>query len=137
MAEAGLHQTDIFGFMRRLAKGTLPIVIACAILSIVGMKPRAPSGLVLAAFVASGLVLWLGWSYIRRNIVTKWLGLILVLYLGLVLGLSVLGVVLGISLLLFPIFCVALPLVIYDLVFRAPIKGGPAPEGADRGPVTY
>jgi hypothetical protein len=57
---------------------------------------------------------------VRRNIITKWIGAVLALYFGLVLVLSVFGIAMGLSLILLPFFMVLLPLLMYDLLFRAP-----------------
>jgi hypothetical protein len=55
--------------------------------------------------------------------VLKWVLIAILLYVGLVLGLAALGLVLRILLFLVPLFVVALPIVVWDLLFRAPAKG--------------
>ena len=56
----------------------------------------------------------------RRNIITKWIGAVLALYFGLVLALSVFGIAMELSLISLPLFMILLPLLMYDLLFRAP-----------------
>jgi hypothetical protein len=113
------------GFLLRFAKGALPIAIACIFISIAGTRPSPPV-LAVALFAASGLVLWLGWSAIRANTLTRWLGTILAVYVALLFGLYVLGVTLALALVLFPVFLLALPFLAYDLLFRAPMRDDPA-----------
>jgi len=81
-----------------------------------------PATVVVACAVCA-IVLWFGWGSIRRNVVTKWIGVLIGLYLGLVLGLSAFGVAVGLSLVLLPLFLFALPYLMYDLLFRAPSEG--------------
>jgi hypothetical protein len=111
------------GIVRRLAWGTLPIVIVCLLLWGVGMDPTVRPPEAIAAFVACVVVLWFGWNLIQRSVATKWLGVLLALYLGLVLGLFLLGISVGLLFVLFPLFILALPFLVWDLLFRAPFKG--------------
>ncbi len=59
----------------------------------------------------------------RRNVATKWFGVLLALYFGLVLGLYALGVGLRLLLAVVPLFLIALPFLVWDLLLRAPFKG--------------
>lgn len=58
----------------------------------------------------------------------KWAGAAFAIYFAVLVGLLLLGVAVHVSLLLLPILLVALPLAIYDLLFRAPQKGEPEAE---------
>lgn len=77
------------------------------------------------------MVLWFGRSSIRRNIITKWTGVLLAVLLSLGLCLFAFGVVAKLSValypiltvVLFPLLLVVLPYTVYDLLFRAPYKG--------------
>ncbi len=59
----------------------------------------------------------------RRNLLTKWAGVFLALFFGLLLGLFAFGIVIRLTFVLLPVFLVALPLLAYDLLFRAPSEG--------------
>ena len=59
----------------------------------------------------------------RRNVVTRWVAIVLGAYLALVLGLFALGMAIRVALFLFIALLVAIPIVAYDLLFRAPFKG--------------
>jgi hypothetical protein len=109
------------GFAIRFIKGALPIVIACILLSLTEEKNSSPV-INIVIFAVSGLILWFGWTPMRRNVITKWLGGFLALYVALILGLFVLGVTLGLGLILLPVLLVGLPLLVYDLLFRAPTR---------------
>src|SRR6266481_8103207 len=111
------------GVTNRLARGAVPIVIVCLLFWGLAMEHLPGPMALFAVFAACGIVLWFGWSSIRRNIATKWFGVLLALYIGLVLGLYLLGIAVGVSLALFPLFLLALPLLVYDLLFRAPFEG--------------
>jgi len=56
-------------------------------------------------------------------LIVKWTAAALALYVALIAALSLLGVTLHLSLLLLPFLLVALPFLIYDLLFRAPREG--------------
>ena len=127
------------GVVRRLVRGALPIVIVCLLLWSLSLDPNPGHAAVVAVFAACGVVLWFGWNDIRRSVATKWLGILLALFLGLVLGLYALGIsflLLGIGarllLALFPLFLLALPFFVWDLFFRAPFKGRFARARAER-----
>jgi hypothetical protein len=127
------------GVVRRFHGGGLPIAIVCLLLWGLSLSPDAGHAAVVAVFGACGIVLWFGWNSIRRSVATKWLGVLLALFLGLVLGLYALGIsflVLGIGarllLALFPLFLLALPFFVWDLFFRAPFKGRFARARAER-----
>ncbi len=117
---------------RRLVRGILPIVVACFLLWALGKSESSGPLSVAVVFALCGIVLWFGWSSIQSNLVTKWLGIVLALVVGLVLSLFVLGILIRLSLLLFVLFLVALPLLAYDLLFRSPFKGRFARARAER-----
>jgi hypothetical protein len=62
---------------------------------------------------------------VRRNVVTKIAGVLLGLFFGIVLGLFVFGTAIRLALVLLPVFLIALPLLVYDLLIRAPSKEQP------------
>jgi hypothetical protein len=107
--------------------GVVPLVIVCVLLWGLSVEASPNPIITLVVLAACGIVLWFGWSSIRRNIGTKLFGGLLALCLGIILGLFVLeiavGIALRLSVVLFPLFIVALPLVVYDLLFRSPFKG--------------
>ena len=108
---------------RRLLRRILPIVVVCFLLWALG-KNESPGPISVAfVFALCGSVLWFGWSGIQSNLITKWLGIILALAVGLVLSIFILGIVIRLSLLVFVLFLVALPFLTYDLLFRSPSKG--------------
>jgi hypothetical protein len=116
------HRSEL---LLRFAKGALPIAIACILVSLTELKAISPA-VALVLFAAGGLVLWLSWSAIRQNVVTKWLGVLLAFYIWPLLGLYLLGVTLVLALMLFPVFLIAVPLLAYDLLFRLPARDEPS-----------
>jgi hypothetical protein len=60
---------------------------------------------------------------------------ILGLYFGLVLGLAAFAVVVRLSLFFLPVFLVVLPLILYDLLFRAPSEGQMERDRAEYSPL--
>lgn len=107
-------------WVARCAAGALPILICLLLMRLaVGSSPQA----FLAVCAACAVVLWIGWSAVRSNLLTKWTGVILALYFGLLLGLLAFAIVANLSFILLPVFLVALPLLVYDLLFRAPSEG--------------
>jgi hypothetical protein len=107
-------------WVARFAWGALPILVCLALLRLV--REASPLG-GFAICAACAVVLWFGWSSVRRNVVTKGAGVLLGLFFGLMLGLFVFGVVIRLTFVLLPVFLVALPLLVYDLLFRAPSEG--------------
>lgn len=111
----------------RFCGGALPIVIGLLLLR-AGADSNSTR---VAAYVLSGFVLWFGWSFVRRNLATKWAGIFLAAFLALIMGMFVFGITIRfslalfpiLSLVLFPLLLVGLPYVLYDLLFRAPYKG--------------
>jgi hypothetical protein len=101
----------------RFAWGALPILVCLLLLGLA--RQASPLG-VFATCAGCAVVLWFGWSAVRRNVVTKGAGVLLGLFFGLMLGLFAFGVVIRLTFVLLPVFLVALPLVVYDLLFRAP-----------------
>jgi hypothetical protein len=111
------------GGVRLLVRGALPIVIVCLFLWGLVKEPSPSPMAITVVFAACGIVLWFGWSSIRRNIATKWLAVPLVVFIGLFLGLFVFGLALGVAAYLGAALLVALPYLVYDLLFRAPLEG--------------
>jgi len=105
----------------RFVWGALPIVVCILLLRLYadGTTTSSPP-MFIAVCAVCAIVLWFGWKSVRCNIITKWIGAVLALYFGLVLVLSVFGIAMGLSLILLPFFMVLLPLLMYDLLFRAP-----------------
>jgi hypothetical protein len=116
-------ESQSYGPIKRFVRGAIPLVVVC--LLIFGLGPKSPQNhvMVLVLFVMSAAVLWFGWNSIRRCVGTRWLGVLLAAYLGFVLGIYALGLVLRVGLVLLPLFLLALPLLIYDLLFRSSYKG--------------
>ncbi len=102
-------------FVARLVRGALPIVV-CLLLLGLGINPNSSSDTIIAVCAVGAVVLWFGWNSIRRNAFTKWIGILVVLFLGLILGRIALAIAIGILILVFP-------LVVYDLFFHAPSEG--------------
>jgi len=104
------------GFVARLVWGALPIVV-CLLLLALGLGGPSFSPMTTIAVCATcAIILWFGWNSVRRNVLTKWVGVLVGLYLGLILVLPAFTLAVGILLAL-------LPLVVYDLFFRAPSEG--------------
>ncbi len=55
--------------------------------------------------------------------VTKWIGALFVLFFAVILALLAVGIAIRLSLVLMPVFLVALPILLYELLFRAPSEG--------------
>ncbi len=55
--------------------------------------------------------------------VTKWIGALLVLFFAVFLALLALGIAIRLSVVLFPVFLIALPILLYEFLFRAPSEG--------------
>ncbi len=111
------------GRAERFVRGALPVVVVCLLLWGLS-KDSSPQPITVAAvFAACGLVLWFAWSAIRGNLATKWLGAFLAFWVGLVLVLFSFWTAIGLSIFLFVFFLVALPFLLFDLLFRAPFEG--------------
>ncbi len=111
------------GFFWHLLKGALPLAVVCFLLWVVGQGRPPRLVAVVPVLALCGMVLWFGWSSVRRNVGTKLFGMLLALYLGFCLGLFVLGMALSLSLALLPLFLIALPYLAWDLLFRVPSQG--------------
>lgn len=115
--------------LRRLAWAALPIAISLLPLWVVTQEQTTNPTATVAACGAGCVVLWLGWSSIRRNIVTKWGGL-LAIFLSLVVGLFLFGIVVKLSfpvfrilsVVLYPLLLVALPYLVYTCCFARPTR---------------
>ncbi len=115
--------TDNTAIVERFVKPAIPIVIVLLLLFALTQDKHPPVFAIGAVFVVCGIVLWLGWGWVRRNVVAKLVGVVLTAYLVLILGLLALGIALRIGLVLLLLFLVALPFLVYDLFFRQPHKG--------------
>jgi hypothetical protein len=111
------------GPVERFVRGAVPLAVVCILL--LGFKPDSsqPKAAPVLLLAVSGAALWLGWNPIQRNVGTRWLGRLLAAYLGVMLGAVAVGVVLQVGIMLLPLFLLALPLLLYDLLFRSPYKG--------------
>ena len=103
-------------WVARFIKGTLPILVC---IGLIGMARKSSQGDFIVVCVACAVVLWFGWSPVRHSKLIKWVASILSAYLALILGLFALAMTIRLSLLLLPVFLIMLPLVVYDLFFRA------------------
>jgi hypothetical protein len=132
----------ISGFLMRFCGGALPIVIVLLLLW-AGAAESYSNTTRVAAYVLSGFALWFGWGSVRCNLATKWAGILLAAFLGLIVGMFAFGITIRlslallpilslVSLVLFPVLLVGLPYVLYDLLFRAPYKGRFARARAER-----
>ena len=97
-------------WVARCAWGALPLLVCLLFLRLA--RESSPSGFI-AACVACAIVLWFGWRSVRRNAVTKWTGVFLGLYCGMILGLTMLAIVIRLSLVLLPVFLIVLPILVY------------------------
>jgi hypothetical protein len=112
-------------WVARGAGGALPILICLLLMRLaMGSSPQT----FIAVCAACAVILWFGWSSLQRNLLTKWTGVILAVYFGLLLALSAFAIAANLLLVLLPVFLLALPLLVYDLLFRAPSHGESDPE---------
>lgn len=132
MTSADPDVTSKPSVMRRFGKGVSPIVIVCILLWSLGTRESSDPMAVAVVFALCAIVLWFGWSGIQRNLATKWLGIVVALCVGVVLSLFVFGIVVRLSPLLLVLLLVALPFLVYDLVFRSRFKGRFARARAER-----
>jgi hypothetical protein len=107
----------------RLLKPAIPIAVVLLLMFALGSDPDAGPFTTVVVFALCAAILWLGWSWVRRSVVTKWIGLLLTVLLTLVLGLVVLGLTLQLGLLLLLLLLLTIPFLVYDLFFRQPHKG--------------
>jgi preprotein translocase subunit SecG len=104
-------------------KAVLPLAIVCFFFWMLSQQ-RGPDPLTsIGVSVASAVVLWFGWRSVRRNVLTRWVAIVLAAYLALVLGLFAIGMAIRVALFLFVALLIAVPVIAYDLLFRAPFKG--------------
>mgnify|MGYP001111305014 CR=1 FL=1 len=120
MASDGTREPEPGAFLR-FFKGMVPLVIIASLLFLTAKDPDPVTGVVM--LVLSGLVLWFGWDSVRRSRGTRWFGVLLALYIGSLMGIFAIALIIRVGLLFFPLLLLALPLLIYDLLFRAPFKG--------------
>jgi hypothetical protein len=120
------------GVVRRFVLGALPILTVCALLWILAAESSPGPAAITSIFVVCAIILWFGWSSIRRNTATRWLAFPLIALVGVVLGGWVLGIAIGVAAWLGAALCLALPYLIYDLLFRAPLEGQKSRSPGDR-----
>lgn len=107
----------------RFLSASLPLVVVCALLSFLAIDSDLPEVAVVTVLAACGMVMWFGWRSIRRTMLTKCLGVLLVLALALGLGLVVLQITIHLLPIIFILFFVGLFVMAYDFLFRAPREG--------------
>jgi hypothetical protein len=117
---------------KRFAKGAVPVAIVLGLLLALGENDSDSVFRTVCVFLICLLILWFGWSWIRLNLVTKSLGIIVGAFLTFVVATVAIGITLRIGLVLLVVFLLALPLLIYDLFFRSPYKGRFARARAER-----
>jgi hypothetical protein len=110
-----------------VVRAMLPILAVCLLLWLL-TTDRAPHPIaIFLVFAACGIILWFGWNWVRPYAAAKWIALFLAIYLGFVLALFLFGILFGIaarvSSVLLPLFLLALPFLLYDLLFRSPFRG--------------
>lgn len=110
-------------FVVRLVWGTLPIAVCLLLLGLGLGGPDFSPTTTIAVCATCAIILWFGWNSVRRNVLTKWVGVLVGLYLGLILVRPAFTLAVGILLALSP-------LVVYDLFFRAPSE-----EQSERVPI--
>ena len=108
---------------QRFLWGAFPIALVCLIHWALGLDTAPSTITVVGTFAISAAILWFGWRAVRRNVVTRWLGIFVAVYLGLFLGIFAIGIAVRFAAVLAVAFLVAAPFVFYDLFFRAPFQG--------------
>ena len=109
------------GAFIRFVKGIVPLAIVAFLFLLTAKDPDPITGVVMLAL--SGVVLWFGWTSVRQSRGTHWFGVLLAVYIGALVGIFAMALIIRAGLLLFPLLLLAVPLAIYDLLFRAPYKG--------------
>ena len=109
--------------IERLVKGSIPIVIVVLALYGIDLVKNVSLRDVCLVLTFCILVLWFGWPAMKGTAVTKWLGAILLVFVAIPPAVLVLGLSLYFGLVLLLLLLIALPFLIYDLFFRAPLQG--------------
>ena len=104
-----------------VVKGLVPLVIVGFLMFLTAKDSDPITGIIMLAL--SGAVLWFGWTSVRKSKGTRWFGILLAVYIAMLLGIFAMALIIRVGLLLFPVFLIAVPLMVYDLLFRAPHKG--------------
>lgn len=104
-----------------VGKGLAPLVIVGFLMFLTAKDSDPITGIIMLAL--SGVVLWFGWTSVRKSKGTRWFGILLAVYIAMLLGMFAMALVIRVGLLLFPVFLIAVPLMVYDLLFRAPYGG--------------
>lgn len=105
----------------RFVKGLVPLVIVGFLFFLTAKDSDPITGVIMLAL--SGVVLWFGWTSVRQSRGTRWFGILLAAYIASWFGIFAMALVIRVGLLLFPVLLIAVPLMVYDLLFRAPYKG--------------
>jgi hypothetical protein len=122
MVESVQRDSGAGGVLKRFTKGVLPLGIVCFFLFLIVENPRLNPVATIVDSILSCLVLWFSWSYIKGTRVTKWIGIVLAGYFGLVVTLVAFGVFVQLSGILLVLFLVAIPFLVCDLFFRGPAE---------------
>jgi len=115
--------TKFLGAPARFIKGAVPLFAILLILLAFSQNSGSSMFCTACVFALCALILWFGWNWIRQNLITKWVAIVLAVHLAFVLAMMVLGIALGLGMLLMVLFLAATPFLIYDLFFRSPYKG--------------
>ncbi len=109
--------------LTNFAKGLLPVGAAMFLVWWSNQVFRREEFGAYALLILSAVVLWFGWSLIRRSMLTKWLAILVIAYLGVIAGVWAIAIGLSLAMPLFLLFLLAVPWIIYDFFFRAPKEG--------------
>jgi Putative prokaryotic signal transducing protein len=107
------------GFLQRLGYGVLPIALTLVLLD-AGLRVRAAFWPALALGI---LVLWLGRDWMAATLVTRSLGISLAIVVLILPVLVTAWVVTGVSPIAALVFCLAIPVLLWDLFVSQPRKG--------------
>jgi hypothetical protein len=125
-------KSSSMAIIERFVKPVVPIVLILLLIFAFNQEASPTPLAGVLVFLICGIILWFGWNWVRRNIVAKWIGILLAVYLAFVLSLTAIGIALGIGLLVLLPFLLVLPFLLYDLLFRQPRKGRFARARAER-----
>ena len=109
------------GFIEKVVKPFSPLIVVCLLSHY--FDDGSLSIVSLSVTTVNLLILWFCWPLIRRNRISKIVGVLYVIALGLVFALMALAVTLGAGMILLILLFFATPIVIYDLFFHLPRKG--------------
>jgi hypothetical protein len=104
----------------RFVKGVVPLAIVGFLFLLTAKDSDPVTGVIMLAL--SGVVLWFGWTSVSQSRGTRWFGILVAVYIASSFGIFAMALVIRVGLLLFPVLLIAVPLIVYDLLFRAPTK---------------